>query len=123
MAELIAIERDDARAIMAPHEAYWISATWEELDRLESSGPIDEEVTGPSGRHYRLRTEAFWDTEPWESGMYVNFRVYGTARRRPHKGGIQRGAPTDQVPDPVPGTRWVKRRSRLTGRRRWVVRD
>jgi hypothetical protein len=106
-----AAERDDAFALIRPRIDRWTSASWEELDRLEGGGEVEEEAVAPSGKRYRVRTYAFWDMEPWESGMYVIVKVYGRSgwrKRWPYKGAIQRGDADDWPEEPVSGTRWVK---------------
>ena len=113
-------ERADAKALIEPRIERWKHASWEELDRLESISGIEEEALAPSGKPYRVRTHAFWDMEPWQSGMYVRVDVYGRSawrKRWPYKGAIQRGGADDGPDEPVPGTRWVKVGTR------WQLRD
>lgn len=53
----------------------------EGLLRFEES-PVDEEVAAPSGKSYRVHTEAFWDWEEYDSLLYVKVRVSGRGLRR-----------------------------------------
>lgn len=53
----------------------------EALLRFEES-PVEEEVTGPSGKTFRVHTEAFWDWEEYDSLLYVKVRVSGRGLRR-----------------------------------------
>jgi hypothetical protein len=44
--------------------------------------PVETEVTGLSGRAYKLRIESFWDMEPDDSELYTHVRVNGLGLRR-----------------------------------------
>lgn len=48
----------------------------EEVVRYEDH-PVQERVTGPSGRSYRVHTYAFWDMEPYDSYLYVRVDLRG----------------------------------------------
>jgi hypothetical protein len=52
----------------------------DDLLRFED-GPVDAEITGPSGRAYRVKIYAFWDMEPYESVLYVRVKVAGMGLR------------------------------------------
>jgi hypothetical protein len=43
--------------------------------------PVETEITGPSGRSYRSKTYAFWDTEPYVSDLFVRVKVTGRGLR------------------------------------------
>jgi hypothetical protein len=76
----------------------WSAASWAELSELERAEGVDERVGG-----YRLRSYAFWDMEPWQSGLYVKVKIYGRGLRRlwPYSGVIVRGSSPEDG-DPLP---------------------
>ncbi|HEV2728299.1 MAG TPA: hypothetical protein VGV34_08395 [Solirubrobacterales bacterium] len=44
--------------------------------------PVREQVTGSSGRSYRIHTYAFWDMDPGQSDLFVRVDLRGTGLRR-----------------------------------------
>jgi hypothetical protein len=77
------------------------ASPWEELDAY---GKRAEDVVTPSGSRFRVVSNVFWDTEPWESDMYVIVKVAperGWRRWWPYKAVRARGP--DSVPEPVEG--------------------
>ena len=38
---------------------------------------VEERITGPSGRSYRVHTHAFWDMDPYESDLIVRVDLSG----------------------------------------------
>lgn len=74
--------------------------SWQELDTY---GERTEQSIGPSGRVFRVRSRAYWDMEPWASGIEIIVkanapsgirRIWGCKARR------TRGGPDDPVPPP-----------------------
>jgi hypothetical protein len=53
----------------------------EEVLRFEEH-PVQEQITGPSGRSYRVDTYAFWDMEPYDSYLYVRVDLRGRGLHR-----------------------------------------
>jgi hypothetical protein len=53
--------------------------SWEELDAYESRV---EYVPAPSGRMFRVKSEAFWDIEEWASDLYISVKAYAPAGLR-----------------------------------------
>jgi hypothetical protein len=84
------IAMDKARSIAA--------LSWEELDAY---GKREETVTAPSGATLRVKSQAYWDMEEWNSGLDIVVKVYPTKGLRrfwPYKWGASRGWPDDPVP-------------------------
>lgn len=71
----------EARALAEGRLRELSALSLEELLRFEES-PVDAEVIAPSGRAYRVHTEAFWDMEPYDSFLYVQVGVSGRGLRR-----------------------------------------
>jgi len=94
---------DEPRTIAAEKLRAIKGLSWEELDAYESR---NEHVTGPSGRRYRVSSAAYWDMEPWASGIEISVKVFadkGVRRVWPYKARAVRGGPDDPVPElPLP---------------------
>jgi hypothetical protein len=74
--------------------------SWSELDAY---GERTEQGTAPSGRVFRIRSRAYWDMEPWASGIEISVKAYapgGLRRIRGYKARRTRGGPNDPVPPP-----------------------
>ena len=72
--------------------------SWEELDAY---GERTEQITAPSGSLFRVRSRAYWDMEPWASGIEVSVKAYaagGMRRIWGNKARRTRGGPDDPVP-------------------------
>ena len=72
--------------------------SWEELDAFDKR---DEQVTGDSGRVYRVKSHVFWDMDEWASGIQINVKVYAPHGLRhvwPYRASAVRGGPSDPVP-------------------------
>ena len=74
--------------------------TWHDLDRY---GQRTETVTGAGGGVFRVVSRAYWDMEPWASGIEISVKVSapsGVRRFRRYKARRTRGGPDDPVPPP-----------------------
>lgn len=90
---------DEARTIAAEKLKTMEDLSWEELDAYE---PRIEEATSSTGRRYRVSSVAYWDMEPWASGIEISVKVYpdrGARRFWPYKARGVRGGPNDPVPE------------------------
>ena len=70
---------------------------------LDNYGERTEQSTGPSGRVFRLRSRAYWDMEPWASGVEIIVKANpanGIRRIWGYKARRTRGGPDDPVPPP-----------------------
>jgi hypothetical protein len=74
--------------------------SWEELDAY---GERAEQITAPSGSVFRVSSRAYWDMNPWASGIEISVKAYaaGEMRRiRGHKARRIRSGPDYPVPAP-----------------------
>jgi hypothetical protein len=74
--------------------------SWEELDAY---GERTEQSTTPSGAVFRVSSRAYWDMEPWASGIEISVRAYAAGGMRQiwgYKARRTRGGPDDPVPPP-----------------------
>jgi hypothetical protein len=74
--------------------------SWEELDTY---GERTEQSTAPSGRVFRISSRAYWDMEPWASGIEIIVKVSppsGVRRFWRYKARRTRGGPDDPIPSP-----------------------
>lgn len=91
----------EARALAEDRLRELAALPLEELLRFEEQS-ADEEVTAPSGRTYRVHTDAFWDWDPYDSDLYVQVGVSGRGGRwwDRYGGTHLRGPDTEFEPDP-----------------------
>jgi hypothetical protein len=78
--------------------------SWRELDAY---GERVDAAAAPSGRTFTVRSRAFWDMEPWASGMNISVKAYATTgfrRIRSFKAWRTRGGADDPVPE-APATK------------------
>jgi hypothetical protein len=70
---------------------------WSELDAY---GERTERITSPSGRVFRVSSRAYWDMEPWASGIEISVRARPATgmRLRSYTARRTRGGPDDPVP-------------------------
>jgi hypothetical protein len=76
--------------------------SWEELD---SYAQRTEHSTAPSGSVFRVSSRAYWDMEPWASGIEIGVKAYasrGMRRIWGYKARWTRGGPDDPVPPRPP---------------------
>jgi hypothetical protein len=91
----------------------------EELLRFEE-GPVDDEVTAPSGKAYRIHTEAFWDWEAYDSDLFVKVSVSGRGSRwwQRYGGTHLRGPENEYAPkadeQPEVSSTWIENCACLT---------
>ena len=74
--------------------------SWNELDAY---GERMEQGTAPSGRVFRVNSRAYWDMEPWASGIEISVKACasgGVRRIWGYKARTTRGSPDDPVPRP-----------------------
>ncbi|MGH3691573.1 MAG: hypothetical protein ACRDT7_15585 [Microbacterium sp.] len=43
--------------------------------------PVELVVTGSAGHLYRSKTYSFWDTEPWQSELFIRTKITGRGIR------------------------------------------
>jgi hypothetical protein len=85
---------------LADEKADEIAAlSWPELN---SYGERAEVATAPTGQVFRVKSRAYWDMEPWESGMNISVRAYapkGLRRFWGYKAWRTRGDKNDPIPE------------------------
>lgn len=89
----------EGEAIAQAKAAEVAALSWAELDAY---GDRVENVTGPSGRSFCVRSRAFWDMDEWASGMNIHVKAYaptGLRRFWGYKAWKERGGPDDPVPE------------------------
>jgi hypothetical protein len=64
---------DDPRRLAAAKAKEIAGRSWEELDAY---GQQVEEVVTATGQRFRVKSQAFWDMEEWDSTMYLIAKVY-----------------------------------------------
>jgi hypothetical protein len=77
--------------------------SWQDIDAY---GDQTETTTGSGGGVFRVTSRAYWDMEPWASGIEISVKVYersGIRRIWPRKARRVRGGPDDPVPPPPSG--------------------
>jgi hypothetical protein len=92
----------EARALAEDRLRELASLPIEELLRFEEQA-VEEDVSGPSGASYRVRTDAFWDWDPYDSDLYVQVGVRGRGSRwwQRYGGTHLRGPENDFAPMPA----------------------
>ena len=73
---------------------------WNELDAY---GERTEQGIVPSGSVFRVSSRAYWDMDPWASGIEIRVKAYapgGIRRIWGYKARRTRGGPRDRVPPP-----------------------
>jgi hypothetical protein len=76
-----------------------VALSWRELDAY---GDHVDVATAPSGRAFRVKSRAFWDMEPWASGVNISVKAYamsGVRRFWGFRAWRTRGSADDPVPD------------------------
>lgn len=106
-------EAEEAHQIIEERLQALMWMTWDELSEYDER---TEQVVTPSGRRFELYSCAYWDMEPWQSGLNIEVKVRpesGWRRRWRYRGFAERGDAGDAPPDPPPG--WVPYRKRKRG--------
>lgn len=86
---------NEGRLLAAEHAAALAELP---LRQLDSYGSRRETLRAVSGKRYVVRSVAYWDAEPWESGLYIIVKVRPTKgwwrRIWPYRAVVVRPPPT-----------------------------
>jgi hypothetical protein len=108
-------EQLEGRSIAEAKASEIAALSWLELDAFDEQV---EDVTGPSGRSFRIRARTAWDMNEWASGMNIEVKAYaarGLRRYWPHKAWRTRGGADDPVPERPDGVKPGRASLRNTG--------